>query len=279
MVAGKTARYTAIATALVALTVFLYFALPGQLTIDPVLFRIGTVSVKWYGALIALAVYLSYLIISKRYSRTFSDNNFDYIFLVVLFFGLIGARIGFVIQNIGYFSQNLSGLFKIYEGGLSIHGGIIGGILGLLVITKILKLSFIKVANIMSPEVLMSIAIGRFGNYFNQEIIGKPTNGIIKMFVNPAHRPPGLENNAFFHPVFLYESVILFALYLFLTSNTKRVENSGVVYLLIGYCIARICVEFFRIDYKPIFLIFDLAQLVSFGIIPITIITLTFRRK
>lgn len=276
---GKSIKLTTVALILTGLLVFLYFAFSGTITVNPVLFKIGIVSVRWYGVLIASAVYLSYLIISKRYSKTFSDNSFDYIFLAVLFFGLIGARIGFVIQNIGYFSQNLSGLFKIYEGGLSIHGGIIGGVLGLLLITKILKLNFIKVANIMSPEVLMSIAIGRFGNYFNQEIIGKPTNGIIKMFVDSAHRPLGLEGNAFFHPVFLYESVILFILYFFLTSNAKRVESRGVVYLLIGYCLARISVEFFRIDYKPIFLIFDLAQLVSFGIIAITVITLTFRRK
>lgn len=278
-VAGKTTKVVIGTTALLALTVFLYFAFSGAFTINPVIFRIGVSSVKWYGALIASAVYLSYRIISKRYAKIFSDDNFDYIFLVVLLFGLIGARIGFVIQNVGYFSENLSGLVKIYEGGLSIHGGIIGGILGLLLITRQFKMNFVKVSNIMSPEVLLSIAIGRFGNFFNQEIIGMPTNGIIKMFVQPTNRPLGFEDISFFHPVFLYESIILFALYLYLTSNSKRVENGGAAYLLVGYCITRICVEFFRIDYKPIFLAFDLAQLVSFGIIAITIATLTFRQK
>lgn len=278
-VAGKTARYIVATVLLLALVIFLYFAFSGTITINPTLLRIGKLSIRWYGALIAIAVYLSYFIISKRYSKTFSDNNFDYVFLVVLVSGLIGARIGFVIQNIGYFSENLSDLLKIYEGGLSIHGGIIGGVLGLLLITKLLKLNFVKVADVMSPEVLLSIAIGRFGNFFNQEIIGRPTNGIVKMFVEPLHRPLGFENISYFHPVFLYESILLFVLYFYLTKNIKRVQKGGIVYLLLGYSAIRVVVEFFRIDYKPIFLIFDLAQLVSFGIILITLITLTFRKK
>lgn len=278
-VAGKNLRLAAVILGLSGIAIFLYFAFSGTIQISPVLFVIGRLSIRWYGVLIAAAVYLSYLIISKRYARYYKDNNFELIFLVILFSGLIGARIGFVIQNSSYYSSHIADIFKIYQGGLSIHGAIIAGVIALAILSRVLHKNFFALANLISPEVILSIAIGRWGNFFNQEIIGQPTDNFIKMYVSPTARPAGFEGFSFFHPVFLYESLILFALYLFLISNPERVKKYGLIYLLIGYCVARIVVEFFRIDYKPIFAVLDLAQWVSFGIIIITIITLTLRRK
>mgnify|MGYP001142333240 CR=1 FL=1 len=99
------------------------------------------------------------------------------------------------------------------------------------------------------------------------------------MFVDPSARPTGLENTSFYHPVFLYESLLLLAIYLYLIQDLDRIKKNGAIFLLIGYPLVRIIVEFFRIDYTPIFGPFDLAQLVSFGIIVITLTTLTFRQK
>lgn len=279
---GKTLKNIFIILLVFFIVLFILFFIPGKIILSPVMIDLGILKIKWYGALIAISIYLSYLIISKRYNKIFIKDNFDYIFLIILVSGLTGARIGYAIQNLDYFATNPFDFFKIYQGGLSIHGGILGGMLGLWITTKKTKLSFISLANIISPEVLLSIAIGRFGNFFNREIIGQPTNSIIKMFVEPQYRPAGLEDISYYHPVFLYESVLLLILYFYITSNVERIKKNGLLYLLVGYSAVRIVVEFFRIDYKPIFLVFDLAQLVSLAIILIVllvILTLTFRKK
>lgn len=279
---GKTLKNIFIILLIFFIVLFILFFIPGKIILSPVMIDLGILKIKWYGALIAISIYLSYLIISKRYNKIFIKDNFDYIFLIILVSGLTGARIGYAIQNLDYFATNPFDFFKIYQGGLSIHGGILGGMLGLWITTKKTKLSFISLANIISPEVLLSIAIGRFGNFFNREIIGQPTNSIIKMFVEPQYRPAGLENISYYHPVFLYESALLLILYLYVTRNAEKIRKNGLLYLLVGYSAVRIVVEFFRIDYKPIFLIFDLAQIVSLAIMLVTLLitlTLTFRGK
>lgn len=282
MALGKTLKNIFIILLIFFIVLFILFFIPGKIILSPVMIDLGILKIKWYGALIAISIYLSYLIISKRYNKIFIKDNFDYIFLIILVSGLTGARIGYAIQNLDYFATNPFDFFKIYQGGLSIHGGILGGMLGLWITTKKTKLSFISLANIISPEVLLSIAIGRFGNFFNREIIGQPTNSIIKMFVEPQYRPAGLEDISYYHPVFLYESVLLLILYFYITSNVERIKKNGLLYLLVGYSAVRIVVEFFRIDYKPIFLVFDLAQIVSLAIMLVTLLitlTLTFRGK
>jgi len=263
-----------------ALAYFLSATFSGKITVDPVLFTLGSLRIRWYGILIAFAVFISYLIIIKRFERSTDTKHFDLIFIITLFSGLIGARVGYIVQNLPYFFSNPADIIKIYHGGLSIHGGIIAGVLALYLTTRFLKINFIKVANLFSPEVLLCFAIGRFGNFFNKEIIGQPTNGLIKMYIDPMHRPTGFEKFSYFHPVFIYESILLIILYFYLTSKYDRVEKSGLIYLLIGYPSIRIIIEFFRIDYRPILGPFDLAQIVSFGIILLTLaVTLTFKKK
>lgn len=279
---GKLLKYILTIFLVLLIALFLFFLIPGKISVSPTLIDLGIIKVKWYGALIATSIYISYLITSKRYNKEFDRDDFDNIFLIILVSGFIGARIGYAIQNLDYFTANPLDFFKIYQGGLSIHGGILGGVLGLWITSKKAKLSFVSLANIISPEVLLSIAIGRFGNFFNREIIGQPTNSFIKMFVEPQYRPAGLENISYYHPVFLYESALLLILYLYVTRNAEKIRKNGLLYLLVGYSAVRIVVEFFRIDYKPIFLIFDLAQIVSLAIILVTLLitlTLTFRGK
>jgi phosphatidylglycerol:prolipoprotein diacylglycerol transferase len=129
--------------------------------------------------------------------------------------------------------------------------------------------------------VLISGAIGRFGNFFNQEIIGRPTDFFAKMYIFDGYRPAGYEQYNFFHPVFLYESLLLaafFCLYIFVFKR-KFGEKFAIAYTLIAYSLSRIAVEPFRIDYKPLFAKLDLAQLVSIGIIAIGIAFYVWERK
>lgn len=247
--------------------VFLPQVFSGRHELNPITASVGPLVLRWYGVLIALGAFIAYLIVdseSKRKKK--NQGQIESIVFWTLFFGLIGARIGFAIQNISYFSEFPQEFFKLYHGGLSIHGALIGGIIALGICAKNFKTSFMEIANIISPPVLLAIAIGRWGNFFNQEIIGKPAYIPWKMYVGVANRPAGYESDSFFHPVFLYESLALIAAFLFYW-KFLRDKNIGLAYTLSVYCLVRIIVEFWRIDYKPIVLGLDLAQIVSIAII------------
>jgi phosphatidylglycerol:prolipoprotein diacylglycerol transferase len=252
---------------------------PGEFLISGSFF-----SIRWYGLLISLGILAAYFLsLAELKQEKIPENKFDSVFLSTLLSGIIGARIGFVIQNTAYFGQHFAEIFKIWDGGLSIHGAIIMGTAALYLSVKATKLDFRKIANIIAPNVLLAGSIGRWGNFFNQEIIGKPTNYFLKIFIDPAHRPIGLENVSYYHPVFLYESVSLLLAFIFYRILKNRLKNYALVYTLTIYSAIRIIVEFWRIDYKPIFWKFDLAQLVSFGIILFALtflaVTLTKRQK
>ncbi len=243
--------------------------------------QLGSVSLHWYGVLIASAILISYLLAEREAKRNKIDiGAFDGIFLITVIGGIIGARIGFIIQNLTYYSANLKEIFYIYDGGLSIHGALILGCVSLLLASKFYKTDFFRLANLLAPFTLLSGAIGRWGNFFNQEIIGKPTNSLIKLFVSEEGRPDGFQNINYFHPVFLYESVLLLLAFIIYLILRKKMHDRAFIYTLVSYSAIRIVVEGFRIDYKPIFMGLDLAQLVSFGIILITVVIgLTFRKK
>jgi phosphatidylglycerol:prolipoprotein diacylglycerol transferase len=239
-----------------------------------IVFDLGFWQIRWYGILIASAILLSYFI-SSRWLRNagFKESHVDGSFLLVVAFGLIGARAGSVLQLLTFFKHDWWGVFRVWDGGLSIHGAIIGGILAILAAQRIYKFNFLKFADAISPQVLLSVAIGRWGNFFNEEISGRPYSGFLKLFISPENRLSGFKNIAYYHPVFLYESVLLALSYaLFLIMRARFGFKSGFFYTLIAYNAIRFFVEFWRIDYKPIVWRFDLAQIVSFGIILLGIV-------
>ncbi|MFH1910034.1 MAG: prolipoprotein diacylglyceryl transferase [bacterium] len=240
---------------------------------SPYILQTDSISIKWYGVLVALAIALCYILILREIRRgKIDESKFDTFFLITILSGLVGARIGFVIQNISYYSQDILGIFKFWDGGLSIHGAIILGVLGLYISTRVLKLNFVKISNIIAPYLFLGGAIGRWGNFFNQEIIGKPATGLLKMSVDLANRSLGFENIQYFHPVFLYESILFILAFTLYFIFRKKLKNFAIYYTLIVYSLIRVIVEFWRIDYRPIFLHLDLAQIVSLAIIFISII-------
>lgn len=242
----------------------------GAITPNPVLIKIGSLSIRWYGVLIASGILVAYFLTIRQFKAEKIDTTIaDNIILIVVLSGLIGARIGFVIQTPSFYLNHILEIFAVWDGGLSIHGAIITGLISLAICARTYKINFLKFANIISPQIMLAGAIGRWGNFFNQEIVGKPTTSIPwKMFVSPSNRLHGFENFSFFHPVFLYESILLASAYLVYLLIRKYVGNKyGLVYTLIVYSLIRIIVEFWRIDYKPILSFLDLSQIVSFGII------------
>ena len=262
-------------------------AFTGDLVPDPILLSLFGLRVRWYGVLIAGGILAAYLVCERELRQErIRPGQVDGIIFWVVLLGLIGARIGFVIQNLGYFRAYPLQMLEIWSGGLSIHGALIGGIIGLVITSRKYKISFLKVANAVSPQVLLATAIGRYGNFFNQEIIGQPASAWIpwKMYVAEVYRPEQFVSNSSFHPVFLYESLLLLALFAFyyLVIKKKYDRDLGFIYAVGGYCLVRILVEFYRADYQPIFLKLDLAQWVSLGLIGAALaahIILTRRQK
>jgi phosphatidylglycerol:prolipoprotein diacylglycerol transferase len=271
--------------AIAAILIYVFAALlpevfSGAKTLNPILITVFGIKIKWYGFLIATAILIGYLLSLDEMQKNKIDSSLaESIVLVAVFGGVIGARLGFVIQNLNFYFHNVAEIFRVWDGGLSIHGALLGGTLALYLYSRFAKNKFIDVANSIAPIVLLSGAIGRFGNFFNQEIIGKPTNVPWKMFIDPFNRPAGYENFSFFHPVFLYESLLLIAAFIFYWLLKKKLRHFALSYTLIIYSLIRIAVEPFRIDYKPIFLKLDLAQLVSSGIIIFGMIIYFYQRR
>ncbi|RLC37315.1 prolipoprotein diacylglyceryl transferase [candidate division Kazan bacterium] len=270
----KFLKYALGATLIVVIYFILapYFA--GDKIVDAVAFEVGPVSVRWYGMLIALSILIGYFVVVRSLAGS-RNLNADLLLNVVIWGlvgGIVGARLMFVILKWPLYIDNLAEIVLITQGGLSIHGAILGGALTTLWATKIYKLDFKKVADVFVPAIILGQAIGRFGNFFNQEAFGGPTNLPWKMYVSPQSRPLGLEEFTHFHPTFLYEAVGSFIIFFILLRLLKlRLKDGGVLaWYLILYSSLRFAVEFVRIDSDHWWFL-TIAQWASLAIIALSV--------
>lgn len=249
-----------------------------QFSPQPILFQFGPLTIHWYGFFIALSFLLGIVIILylAKKKNIKSDEIFDLGFWLVLA-GIIGARLYEVIFiNWHYYQNNLSAIFKIWQGGLAIHGAILGGLFVLLIWTRIKKTSFWLWSDLAVVVLALGQAIGRWGNYFNQELFGRPTNASWGIFIEVVNRPAEFIQSSYFHPAFLYESILNFILFLilfFIVKKSSRLSISTLIYL-IGYSIIRFFMEFIRIDPTPEFWGLRLPQWVSLLIFALVILIL-----
>jgi phosphatidylglycerol:prolipoprotein diacylglycerol transferase len=144
-------------------------------------------------------------------------------------------------------------MLTIWKGGLGIPGAVIGGALALYIFCRRKKVSFLLWADIAAPGVALAQAIGRFGNYFNQEVYGKPTTLPWAVHIDPIYRVLGYENYSTFHPLFLYESIWNLMNMGFLLWMSRKFEGKlkeGDVFLsyVVGYSVGRFLLEFLRLD-------------------------------
>lgn len=268
----KIKSYSVITILLIAsylLILYLRRCFTGEIIPNPIPFTIFGIEFRWYGLIITFGLALAYYFSRQEALKNkISEDKFEIIFFTIIVFGLIGARIGFVIQNTGFFAHNIGQIFQLWQGGMSIHGGIITGIIAAFFATRKHKINFLNFANLVAPYLFLASAIGRFGNFFNSEIIGRPTNLPWKMLVASDFRPSEFANSQYFHPVFLYESILLFLSFIvYQKIKAKAGVQLGFAYTLIVYNSIRVFVEFFRVDWHPLLLRLDLAQLVSLGLI------------
>lgn len=218
-------------------------------------FKLNGFPIYYYGICLAMAVlcgfYLSYFIAKREYKELNTDILYDVI-TVALIGGILFARLYYCVVNFEYYSQHLLEILNLRQGGLSIHGGIIGGVLFGGIYVYIKKYQILKIADIFAYGLLFAQAIGRWGNFFNSEAYGLPSHSFIGVFIPELHRVAGYESYKYFHPTFLYESLWNFFVFciLFFVIRKFLPQKDGVIFFsyLLLYSIGRFFIEQCRLD-------------------------------
>ncbi len=264
---------------------------------ESILFTLGPITIYWYGLFMVISIILALIItthLAKRYDLK-PSLIIDLAFWLILF-GFIGARLYELIIDFDYYYQNPLAIVKIWQGGLAIHGAIITGLITLYLFSKNLreKLSqstiniFWKLTAIIVPGLALGQAVGRWGNYFNQELFGLPSNLPWAIPITLFYRPIEYISINFFHPTFLYESIGCLIIFIVLMIYHKKIKNQinpikhfiriTALYLLL-YSVLRFSLEFLRLD--PTLTIFNWRwpQIISIILILISIYLFFISRK
>lgn len=241
----------------------------------PILFEIGPFSLRWYGFLIATAVLIGLLLAQKlgEYRNIEADLVADLVIWLVIG-GIPAARIYYVLFEWQNYAQHPQDIFAIWRGGIAIHGAIIGGAIAAFIFAKLNQQSFLELADIVAPSLILGQAMGRWGNFFNSEAFGTPTNLPWKLYIPPTNRPLEYLNFDYFHPTFLYESIwniLVFTLLIYLffwgVKHKNKLKTGTIAFVyLIAYSLGRVWIEAFRTD-SLMFGSLRIAQLVSLGAI------------
>lgn len=218
---------------------------------------IGPLPLRWYGLLIAIAVLvainLSQYLAKKR--QVNPDLIAD-ISIWIILAGIPSARLYYVVFEWQQYVNHPEDIIAIWKGGIAIHGALIGGTIAALIFARINQISFWQFADLFAPSVALGQAIGRWGNFFNSEAFGKPTDLPWKLYIPYSNRPLNYLNYEYFHPTFLYESIWNFLvcatlLYLFfwgLKHQEKLKLGTISLIYLIAYSTGRIWIEALRTD-------------------------------
>lgn len=209
--------------------------------------------IRIYGLTMAIAIGVAVLIAHKRFSsRNNGSSLIIDIFLPVVLSGIAGARIYHLFTGYNWDRDGIAGTIKLRNGGLSIWGAVIGGALMVAFISRRKKIPFLKIGDCVAVALLVAQAIGRVGNYFNQELFGRELHAPWALSVDIFHRPEGFENIATYHPTFLYEALwcLTLAGIIILIERRAKVWPLGASLALYigGYCLGRTLFEYLRID-------------------------------
>lgn len=248
---------------------------------NPVAFSVFGIDIRWYGILISSGILLGIAI--SRFNCRFRDVNFDYLLDIVLIslpFGVIGARLYYVIFEFDLYKNNIWEAFNIRHGGLAIHGGIIFALIAAFLYTRYKKISFFRYADVAAPSIIIAQALGRWGNFFNQEAHGGPvTYEFIKHFPNFIQKGMYIQG-VYYHPTFLYESIWDLIVFVILMNVIRKSRYPGIVlFTYIGlYSFGRFFIEGLRTDSLMIGPL-RMAQMVSLTGIIVWILFLLFAKK
>ncbi|MBR3660350.1 MAG: prolipoprotein diacylglyceryl transferase [Bacilli bacterium] len=222
-----------------------------------VAFDLGFIEIYWYSITMLLGVVLGSLLAYLEIKRLKLDKEyyFNMLFYAIIF-GFIGARFYYVLFNLDYYLNNLGEIIAVWNGGLAIHGGIIGGVLTIIVYSLINQRKIneiLKYMDISAVGVMIGQIIGRWGNFFNQEAHGGISSiKFLKSLYIPDFIIKGMTiNNIVYHPTFLYESLLnlIGLIILLIVRHNKKIKNGMILSLyLIWYSIVRFFIESMRTD-------------------------------
>ncbi len=223
--------------------------------VTPVAFSIGKVSVAWYGILITIGMLISLAICVRRFKRiNVKSDDVLTLFLICIPMAVIFARLGYVVSNYKYYFTSpydwdaFVNTIAIWKGGLTVMWGVPGGVLGGYIWCKMYKVDFVKAADLVLPTVLIAQVIGRWGNFFNQELYGQPVT-------DPTHQwfPLAIfiaDEGGWYQATFFYEGVLNFIGFVVLAYLYYHVDIKGMGTLSYPawYCLVRGSLEFIRAD-------------------------------
>ncbi|MCM0723624.1 prolipoprotein diacylglyceryl transferase [Streptococcus iniae] len=219
--------------------------------IDPIALKIGPFAIHWYALCIMLCLLLAVYLVTKEAPRKkiTSDDVIDFV-LIAFPLAILGARIYYVLFEWSYYSQHLTEIFAIWNGGIAIYGGLLTGVLVLLIYSYYKVINPIAFLDIIAPAVMIAQAIGRWGNFVNQEAYGKAVKSL-------NYLPEFIQKQMFIEghyrqPTFLYESLwnlVGFVIIMVLRRKRKLLKEGEVLaFYLIWYGLGRMIIEGMRTD-------------------------------
>ena len=256
------------------------------LTINPVAFKLGNLSVKWYGIIMAVAIILAVsMAIFEGRKRQIESDDFMDLLLWAVPIGYVGARIYYVIFEWHYYSQHLDEIIAIWNGGIAIYGGLLAGLAVLLVFCYKRMLPPFLMLDIITPGVMAAQILGRWGNFINQEAHGGPTT---LAFLQSLHLPDFIINQmkiggVYYQPTFLYESFfnLIGLLIILLLRHRKHLFKQGEIFMLYlaWYSVVRFFVEGMRTDSLYLLESIRVSQMLSVILLIVVIVLFIYRRR
>ena len=222
---------------------------------SPVLFTIGKFEIRWYSVLIIISILIAYIMINSESNRFNIKKEFVFnMAFWAIIFGIIGARLYYVMFNLDYYLDNPGEIVQIWNGGLAIHGGLLFGFITILIYCKKYKVSLARMLDIIVPALILGQAISRWGNFFNHEAYGSavPYQTLVNLKIIPSFVMDNMLINGVYHlPMFYFESIWCFIGFILLMFIRRRkyikIGQITCVYLRWD-SVARFVIESYRTD-------------------------------
>lgn len=220
---------------------------------NPIFLHVGSIYIYWYSVILLIAFIIGFIIFLKLGTKEGIKKDFIYDYACYLIpICLIGARIYYVIFNFDYYVYDLIGIFRVWEGGLAIHGGIIAGTIFTYYYAKKNNIKILKILDILVISLIIGQIMGRWGNFFNSEAYGPKTTF---EFLTSIHLPnfiiEGMNiNGTYYHPTFLYESIwnLIGLIFIIIIYKKSKQYGNTTSFYLIWYGIGRFLIESLRQD-------------------------------
>ena len=240
---------------MVAVPTLLLVSLPSPPS--PVVFEVGPLTLSYYGLFIALGIVVATWLTGWELHRRGYEGGYSLAVEALLFvvpLGILGSRASYVVANYDLYANNpIPAVLEIWAGGLEIYGALAGGLLGALLLCWYRGINPLAFADAAAPGIVLGQAIGRWGDYFNQELFGTPSRLPWAIRISPENRPAGFTDATSFHPTFLYESLwnvlVCLALLWLAGHAAKRLKNGDVFLLYVSlYSVGQFLVQTLRLD-------------------------------